>query len=197
MGKKCRHNHREIAFQVLYSLYFRNAETIAQLEEHFLSCLDTAREQEVRPAMAKSEAGKAGGRDAGKAAAGDTGKAAGKDAGKDAGTAAGETAEMRPARKPEGFGWELVRGVWEHRERLDSIISDFSRRGLDRIGRTELVILRLGAWELLQPEAIDARIILSEAIILAHDFGDENSYQFINGILHSIATAVAEKKLAL
>ena len=86
--------------------------------------------------------------------------------------------------------------MWEKQDRLDSIIAEFARRGLDRIGRTELVILRLGVFELLQPEAIDSRIILSEAIILAHDFGDENSYQFINGILHSIANAVEEGKLS-
>lgn len=168
MSKKCRHNHRETAFQVLYSLYFRDAEDLAQLEALFLSCLDAAREQAARPA-ARPEA----------------------NAGEN------EAGQSKPVRKAEGFGWKLVRGVWENRERLDRIIGDFARRGIDRIGRTELVILRLGAWELLQPEPIDSRIILSEAIILAHDFGDENSYQFINGILHSISTAIAEKKLSL
>ena len=173
MGKKCRHNHREIAFQVLYSLYFRNAETLSELQDLFLSCLDAARDPETRDAREVKDAKPV-----------------------KEGKSESEAPAPRPERKPEGFGWQLVRGVWEKQDRLDSIIAEFARRGLDRIGRTELVILRLGVFELLQPEAIDSRIILSEAIILAHDFGDENSYQFINGILHSIANAVEEGKLS-
>ncbi len=182
MGKKCRHNHREIAFQVLYSLYFRNASSLSELQDLFLSCLDAARDQDRDVKDAK---------DAKEAKSAREAKHAG-----DAGEKSESPKPARPERRPEGFGWQLVRGVWENQDRLDRIIADFARRGLDRIGRTELVILRLGVYELLQPEPIDSRIILSEAIILAHDFGDENSYQFINGILHSIATAIAEKKLA-
>ena len=192
-NKKGRHENRELAFQVLYSLFFSKVTTLPELEARFQACVETASRElandtsplllpdepkDKKPGDKKPKGGK------GKAA--ETAKAAG----------AAETAPKAPAR-PSGLAWDIVRGVWENQSGLDALLARHSSRALERVGRTELVILRMGAWELLAPESVDARIILSEAIILAHDFGDDNAYQFINGILHSVSSRVAEEKLSL
>ncbi len=57
---------------------------------------------------------------------------------------------------------------------------------MERLGRTELVILRMGTFELLYA-ALDSAVVLSEAVILANDFGDEPARQFINGTLFGVA----------
>lgn len=186
-GKKCRHENRELAFQVLYSLFFSEVTTLAELEERFRACVETASKDfanDISPLLLpdepkekKSKAKK------------------GKDA-QDAQDAETVEAPMAPE-KPSGLAWDIVRGVWEHEAKLDALIARHSSRPLERVGRIELVILRMGAYELLAPENVDAKIILSEAIILAHDFGDDNAYQFINGILHSISSRAAGEKLTL
>lgn len=180
--KKCRHENRELAFQVLYSLFFSEVTTLAELEARFRACVETASKDlanDISPLLLPDEPRE-------KKAKGKKGKEA----------VEPEDAPREPE-KPSGLAWDIVRGVWENAAKLDALIASHSSRALDRVGRTELVILRMGTYELLAPENVDAKIILSEAIILAHDFGDDNAYQFINGILHSVSSRVAREKLTL
>ncbi len=183
-GKKCRHENRELAFQVLYSLFFSEVATLADLEERFRACVETASKDlanDISPLLLPDEPRE---------------KKSKAKKGKEIQDAETEEAPRAPE-KPSGLAWDIVRGVWEHEARLDALIARHSSRPLERVGRIELVILRMGAYELLAPEKVDAKIILSEAIILAHDFGDDNAYQFINGILHSISSRAAGEKLTL
>ena len=55
-----------------------------------------------------------------------------------------------PEAEPSGFAWELVLGVWQNRTELDAVIERFARNWrLDRVGRVELNLLRLGVYEML------------------------------------------------
>lgn len=57
---------------------------------------------------------------------------------------------------------------------------------LDRVGRVELSILRLGVYEILWDEDVPDSVAISEAVELAKKFGgDENSGAFVNGVLAS------------
>ena len=53
---------------------------------------------------------------------------------------------------------------------------------LDRIGLATKLILRLAIWELMNSET-DRAVVINEAVELAKDFGEKDSYKFINGIL--------------
>ncbi|MDO5536041.1 MAG: transcription antitermination factor NusB [Desulfovibrionaceae bacterium] len=99
-------------------------------------------------------------------------------------------------RMPSGFAWDLVRGVWENSARLDALIMDVANRGMERIGRIEQVVLRLASYEMLTSRA-ELKITLSEAVILANEFGDTRSRQFINGILNGISRKVQQDNLTL
>lgn len=88
---------------------------------------------------------------------------------------------------PAGFAWELVRGVWEHEKKLDQNVEKFSHNWKpDRIGRIELILIRLALFELFYM-ATPSKVVISESLELAGQFGVENATSFINGILDSAA----------
>lgn len=71
---------------------------------------------------------------------------------------------------------------------IDGVLSEKMKGWtLDRIGRVELAILRLGVYEILYDEDIPTSVAISEAVELAKKFGDENSGVFVNGVLASVA----------
>ena len=54
---------------------------------------------------------------------------------------------------------------------------------LERVGRVELAILRLGVYEILWDKDVPEGVAISEAVELAKKFGAENSGTFVNGVL--------------
>jgi N utilization substance protein B len=89
------------------------------------------------------------------------------------------------------FARGLAQGVWAKREELDQIIHRHSKHWkLHRIAKVELAILRLALYEMLHCADIPLKVALNEAIELSKQFGDENSRNFINGILDAAARAV-------
>lgn len=98
--------------------------------------------------------------------------------------------------EPQGFAWELVSGVWGKQGELDEMIRQFSQNWrLDRMGKVELALLRLAAFELLFRDDVPPKVVINEAIELSRQFGDENSHGFVNGILDAAVKAVESGKL--
>ena len=98
----------------------------------------------------------------------------------------------------EDFAWDLVRGVWDRRADLDAIITRFSRHWkIARIARIELTILRLALYEILHLPDVPPKVAINEAVELAKRFGDENSKNFVNGILDAVARAVDDGTLGV
>ena len=56
---------------------------------------------------------------------------------------------------------------------------------LERIGKSDLSILRLGVYEMLYDD--DIPVAINEAVELAKSFGENESASFINGILGKLA----------
>lgn len=99
--------------------------------------------------------------------------------------------QEEPATAPQGFAWELVEGVWQNSAALDAVIGRFSRNWrVDRMGRIELTLLRLGLFEMLYRQDIPAKVAINEALELAKQFGEDNARSFVNGILDSAARAL-------
>ncbi|VXB36539.1 transcription antitermination factor NusB [Nocardioides sp. AX2bis] len=82
----------------------------------------------------------------------------------------------------------LVRGVVEHRTRIDELLSTYSTDWtLDRMPAVDRNALRLGVWELLWAEDVPDEVAVSEAIALVRDLSTDDSPQFVNGLLARIA----------
>lgn len=82
----------------------------------------------------------------------------------------------------------LVVGVQEHLDDIDQTITKHLKNWtINRLERTNLLLLRLATYELLYQPDVDKRIVMNEAIELTKTFNDEQSSKFVNGILQSIA----------
>ena len=78
---------------------------------------------------------------------------------------------------------QLVRGVLETTAEVDDILQQCLDRDLDSVDPIERTGLRIGAYELRFHSEIPVRVVLDEAIELAHVFGAEEGYRFVNGVL--------------
>ena len=83
---------------------------------------------------------------------------------------------------------ELVRGVHEHRARLDELISDYAKGwSLARMPAVDRNVLRLGIYELLYSADVPDAVAVSEAVNLVRDLSTDESPGFVNGILANVA----------
>ncbi|MEI6985389.1 MAG: transcription antitermination factor NusB [Rhodospirillaceae bacterium] len=83
----------------------------------------------------------------------------------------------------------IVRGVGARINELDLAISAAldPRLPLERLELLLRAILRAGAWELLANIEIDAPIIISDYVAVAHAFYAERETGLINGVLDTLA----------
>jgi len=86
------------------------------------------------------------------------------------------------------FASAVVRGVIEHRERLDAIIEEHSINWkLHRMPCVDRNILRIGVFEFFHCEDIPLMVSINEAIEMGKRFSTGESGAFINGILDKIS----------
>jgi transcription antitermination protein NusB len=85
------------------------------------------------------------------------------------------------------YAADLVRGVAQHRDRIDELISwNLVDWTLERMPAVDRNILRLGVYELLWAADVPDGVAISEAVALAHDLSTDSSPQFVNGVLARI-----------
>ncbi|TVQ25281.1 MAG: transcription antitermination factor NusB [Spirochaetaceae bacterium] len=86
------------------------------------------------------------------------------------------------------FAQLLVAGTLEQLETVDAQIkAHLSRWGFDRIGKTDLAILRISAYSLLYSKDIPASVTIDEAVEMAREFAGNDSFRFVNGVLDGIS----------
>lgn len=97
----------------------------------------------------------------------------------------------------ESYFETLVREVVANREALDEALRPHVTRVDASLDQMERVILRLGACELIHHPETPYRVIIDEAVELAHRFGAEQAHTFVNGVLDRLAreTRQAERDL--
>jgi len=92
------------------------------------------------------------------------------------------------------FARELVLGVWDKIKEVDETIKQSSKNWrLERMARVDKSVLRLATYELLFRDDIPPKVSINEAVELAKEFGNDNSYGFINGILDNIYNSIIKK----
>jgi N utilization substance protein B len=82
---------------------------------------------------------------------------------------------------------DLVRGVVEHRPRIDELLADYSEGWtLDRMPAVDRNVLRLGVFELMWADDVPDTVAVTEAVALVQDLSTDESPGFVNGILGNI-----------
>lgn len=85
------------------------------------------------------------------------------------------------------FARLLIAGAVENIGEVDvAIKAHLQNWSFERLKRVDLAILRIGAYSLLFQRDIPAQITIDEAIEIAKEYGSEDSYRFINGVLDGI-----------
>ena len=94
----------------------------------------------------------------------------------------------------ENFMKELVVSLIDKMEEIDKIIQKFSDHWiLDRMTVIDRNILRMGACELLFNFSTPPKVVINEAIDIAKKYGNEDSPEFINGILDKVYNEIGQK----
>jgi len=90
--------------------------------------------------------------------------------------------------EPDELTALLVRGVVDHRQRLDDAIAERATGwSLARMPVLDLNVLRLGAFELAERPDVPVAVVIDEAVELAKRFSTDNSGRFVNGVLAALA----------
>jgi len=88
----------------------------------------------------------------------------------------------------EEFMRELVTGVLDNMEQIDSYIKRFAPAWpIEQISIIDRNILRLAIFEILIDNRVPIKVAINEAIELAKTFGSNSSSKFINGVLGAIS----------
>ena len=81
----------------------------------------------------------------------------------------------------------LVRGVSEHRARIDDLLATYSQGwALDRMPSVDRNVLRLGIFEVLYVDDVPDAVAVSEAMNLVRELSTDESPAFVNGVLGTI-----------
>jgi transcription antitermination protein NusB len=85
---------------------------------------------------------------------------------------------------------ELIWGIVDNTDKIDTILGPAAPDWpIDQINLVDLVILRMGIYELLFANEVPPKVAINEAVELAKAFGGENSSRFINGVLGTVFRA--------
>ncbi|WP_313469334.1 transcription antitermination factor NusB [Carnobacterium sp.] len=89
----------------------------------------------------------------------------------------------------------LVTGVVEYQTEIDEKIqSHLENWSMDRLAKTDRVIMRIAIFEMLYVPDVPAKVALNEALEITKLYSDEKSRKFVNGVLANIVNELEEKE---
>ena len=97
---------------------------------------------------------------------------------------------------PDKYIKTTVRGVAEHVEEIDALISECAVNwNFNRLSAASLAVMRLAVYEMLYAEDIHFSIAINEAVEIAKIYDHDKAPKFINGVLNTIATKKGLKEV--
>jgi N utilization substance protein B len=89
------------------------------------------------------------------------------------------------------FSRLLIVGTIENIKAIDTMIrSHLKNWDFSRLNRVDLAILRMSTYTLMYQQDLAPSIAINEAIGISKEFGTDESFRFVNGVLDSIQKAV-------
>ena len=94
------------------------------------------------------------------------------------------------------FSRLLVTGTIENIAAVDNMIrKHLVNWELKRLNKVDLAVLRMSAYTLMFQTDMPPSIVIDEAIGISREFGTDDSYRFINGVLDSIRKTLNSPKI--
>lgn len=99
----------------------------------------------------------------------------------------GKDSSAREDEELKTFVGLIVSGTIENIEIVDETIRrHLENWSFERLKKVDLAILRVSVYSLLYQEEMPPQITIDEAIEIAKEFGAEDAYRFINGVLDAV-----------
>jgi len=96
--------------------------------------------------------------------------------------------------QPDAFLDQLVTGAVEHMEELDRRITQHAAHWrIERMPSVDRNILRLAVYEMTHSDT-PAAVVIDEALELARRYSNEESVQFVNGVLDAVHRDLAREQ---
>lgn len=91
------------------------------------------------------------------------------------------------------FARLLIRGTLDKIGEIDALIASHLSPSwsMERLNKVALAVLRMSVYSLLYQRDLHPTIIIDEAIAIVKEFGQDDSFKFINAILDNISKAVS------
>jgi len=88
----------------------------------------------------------------------------------------------------DAFGEQMLRDYYEHSAEVDDLISARLRNWtMKRLPRVTLAVLRLAVAEIVFGREHKTSVAINEAVEISKKYGAADDYQFVNGLLGSVA----------
>jgi N utilization substance protein B len=92
------------------------------------------------------------------------------------------------------FSRLLIMGTIENIVPVDAMIrSHLKNWDFSRLNRVDLAVLRISTYTLMYQGDVSPSIVIDEAIGISKEFGNDESFRFINGVLDSIRKTIQDK----
>jgi len=89
--------------------------------------------------------------------------------------------------KAAAFPRLLVTGTIENIAGVDSMIQKHLENWeLSRLNRVDLAVLRISVYTLMFQSETPPSVVIDEAVEISREFGADDSYRFVNGVLDSV-----------
>jgi N utilization substance protein B len=99
---------------------------------------------------------------------------------------------VQPDEEMTTFSRLLVSGTVENIIAVDNMIGKHLKNWrLSRLNRVDLAVLRMSVYTLMFQPDMPSMVVIDEAIEIAREFGTDDSYRFVNGVLDSIRKTLA------
>ena len=96
--------------------------------------------------------------------------------------------EQTVQEKDESYILAKYSRIVEELPKIDAILDEASKGWkISRMGKVELMVLRLAVYEMKFDEDIPEKVAINEAVELARKFGGDDAPAFINGVLAKLA----------
>lgn len=82
----------------------------------------------------------------------------------------------------------LIEGIFAELDALDEKIEPKLDRERSELNPVELAVLRIAVYELLHCWDVPYKVVINEAIELTKDFGANQGYKYVNGVLDSLVS---------
>jgi N utilization substance protein B len=94
------------------------------------------------------------------------------------------------------FSRLLIMGTIENIAPVDTMIRRHLKNwDFSRLNRVDLAIIRMSTYTLMYQTDVPASIVIDEAIGISKEFGTDDSFRFINGMLDSINKTLQSEKV--